>query len=194
MDAEWVATSELHGPAFEAVSDPPPRLVLVGAVELAAALSRLARAIGWRSAVVDPRSQYLLRERFPDADELIDAWPDEAFARLGGISAVTAVAVLTHDPVLDDPALDIALRSPAMFVGAMGSRRTQDRRRARLMEERGLSEDELARLSGPIGLDLGARTAMETAMSILGEIVAVAHGRDGGRLRAGEGSIREARA
>ncbi|HEX3977059.1 MAG TPA: XdhC family protein [Solirubrobacteraceae bacterium] len=194
MDAEWVATSELHGPAFQVVSDPPPRLVLVGAVELSAALSRLARAIGWRSAVVDPRERFLLRERFPDADELINAWPEEAFARLGGISASTAVAVLTHDPVLDDPALDIALRSPAMFVGAMGSRRTQDRRRIRLMEERGLGEDELGRLSGPIGLDLGARTAMETAMSILGEIVAVAHGRNGGRLRAGEGSIREARA
>jgi xanthine dehydrogenase accessory factor len=194
MDAEWVATSELHGPAFEPVSDPPPRLVLVGAVELAAALSRLARAIGWRSYVIDPRGRFLLRERFPDADELIEAWPEEAFARLGGVSASTAVAVLTHDPLLDDPALDIALRSPAMFVGAMGSRRTQDRRRVRLMEERGLGEDELARLSGPIGLDLGARTAMETAMSILGEIVAVAHGRAGGRLRAGEGSIREARA
>jgi xanthine dehydrogenase accessory factor len=194
MDAEWVAESELHGPAFEAVSEPPPRLVLIGAVELSAGLSRLARGIGWRSAVVDPRSHYLLPERFPDADELIAAWPEEAFSRLGGISASTAVAVLTHDPVLDDPALDIALRSPAMFVGAMGSRRTQDRRRLRLMEERGLDEEQLGRLSGPIGLDLGARTAMETAMSILGEIVAVVHGRGGGRLRAGEGSIREGQA
>ncbi len=144
--------------------------------------------------VVDPRSRVLLPERFPDADELIAAWPDEAFSRMGGIDESTAVAVLTHDPVLDDPALDIALRSPAMFVGAMGSRRTQDRRRVRLMEERGLSKEEVGRLSGPIGLDLGARTAMETAMSILGEIVAAAHGRDGGRLRAGEGSIRQARA
>jgi xanthine dehydrogenase accessory factor len=191
MDAEWVDTSELHGPAFEVVSDPPPRLVLFGAVELSAALSRLARAIGWRSVVVDPRSRFLLGERFPDADELINAWPEEAFSRVGGIDAWTAVAVLTHDPALDDPALDIALRSPAMFVGAMGSRRTQERRRARLMEERGVTAEELDRLSGPIGLDLGARTAMETAMSILGEIVAVAHGRDGGRLRTGDGSIRE---
>jgi xanthine dehydrogenase accessory factor len=191
MDAEWVDTSELHGPAFEVVSDPPPRLVLFGAVELSAALSRLARAIGWRSVVVDPRSRFLLGERFPDADELINAWPEEAFSRVGGIDAWTAVAVLTHDPALDDPALDIALRSPAMFVGAMGSRRTQERRRARLMQERGVTAEELDRLSGPIGLDLGARTAMETAMSILGEIVAVAHGRDGGRLRTGDGSIRE---
>jgi xanthine dehydrogenase accessory factor len=193
-DAEWVESSELHGPPFEPVGDPPPRLVLFGAVELSAALSRLARAMGWRSVVVDPRSQYLTAERFPDADELIAAWPDEAFSRLGGIDSSTAVAVLTHDPVLDDPALEIALRSPAMFVGGMGSRRNQERRRSRLTEERGLSEEEVGRLSGPIGLDLGARTAMETAMSILGEIVAVARGRDGGRLRAADGSIRETRA
>lgn len=191
---EWVETSELHGPAFEDVGDPPPRLVLFGAVELSAAMSRLARAIGWRSYVVDPRAQYLRVERFPDADELICAWPEEAFSRLGGIDERTAVAVLTHDPVLDDPALVIALRAPALFVGGMGSRRNQDRRRSRLREEHGLTEEEVGRLSGPIGLDLGARTAHETALSILGEIVAVAHGREGGRLRAAEGSIREARA
>jgi xanthine dehydrogenase accessory factor len=194
MDAEWVETSELHGPPFEPVGDPPPRLVLFGAVELAAALSRLARAMGWRSYVVDPREQHLTADRFPDADELIALWPDEAFERIGGIDESTAVAVLTHDPVLDDPALVVALRSPAMFVGGMGSRRNQGRRRERLMEEHGLTEEEVGRLSGPIGLDLGARTAMETAMSILGEIVAVGHGRDGGRLRESEGSIREARA
>ena len=193
VDPEWLSGSELHGPAFEAPADPPPRLVLFGAVELAAALSRLAGALGWRSYVVDPRERYLTHVRFPDADGLIAAWPEEAFARLGGIDASTAVAVLTHDPVLDDPALVIALRSPAMFVGGMGSRRNQERRRARLMEEHGLSEEEVGRLSGPIGLDLGARTAHETALSILGEIVAVTHGREGGRLGLGEGSIREAR-
>jgi xanthine dehydrogenase accessory factor len=191
MDADWVESSELHGPAFAEVGDPPPRLVLFGAVELSAALSRLARALGWRSYVVDPRAQYLRVERFPDADGLICAWPEEAFSRIGGVDEHTAVAVLTHDPVLDDPALVIALRSPAMFVGGMGSRRTQERRRSRLMEEHGLSEEAVGRLSGPIGLDLGARTAHETALSILGEIVAVAHGRGGGRLRAADGSIRE---
>lgn len=194
VDPQWLESSELHGPAFEDVADPAPRLVLFGAVELAAALSRLARAMGWRSYVVDPRERYLTHVRFPDADGLIAAWPEEAFGRLGGIDSSTAVAVLTHDPVLDDPALVIALRSPAMFIGGMGSRRNQERRRARLMEEHGLSEQEVGRLSGPIGLDLGARTAHETALSILGEIVAAAHGRDGGRLRAGDGSIREARA
>lgn len=194
VDPQWLESSELHGPAFEDVADPAPRLVLFGAVELAAALSRLARAMGWRSYVVDPRERYLTHVRFPDADGLIAAWPEEAFGRLGGIDSSTAVAVLTHDPVLDDPALVIALRSPAMFIGGMGSRRNQERRRARLMKEHGLSEQEVGRLSGPIGLDLGARTAHETALSILGEIVAAAHGRDGGRLRAGDGSIREARA
>jgi xanthine dehydrogenase accessory factor len=193
MDAEWIDGSELHGPAFEGVGDPPPRLVLFGAVELAAALSSLGRALGWRTFVVDPRERYLTRERFPDADELIAAWPADAVAQLGGIDESTAVAALTHDPVLDDAALEIALRSPAIFVGGMGSRRNQRRRRERLMEK-GLTEDEVGRLSGPIGLDLGARTAMETALSILGEIVAVAHDRDGGRLRAVEGAIREARA
>lgn len=194
MDAEWIESSELHGPAFEPLDDPPPRLILFGAVELAAALSRLARALGWRSYVVDPRERFLTHVRFPDADGLIAEWPEAAFARLGGIDSTTAVAVLAHDPVLDDPALVIALRSPAMFVGGMGSRRNQERRRSRLVEEHGLSEEEVGRLSGPIGLDLGARTAHETALSIFGEIVAVARGREGGRLRAGEGSIREARA
>jgi xanthine dehydrogenase accessory factor len=194
VDRSWVESSELHGPPFEDVGDPPPRLVLIGAVELSAALSRLGHAMGWRTYVVDPRAQYLVPERFPDADELICAWPEEAFARLGGIDERTAVAVLTHDPVLDDPALVIALRSSAMFVGGMGSRRNQGRRRSRLMEEHGLTEEQVGRLSGPVGLDLGARTAMETALSIFGEIVAVAHGRDGGRLSMAEGSIREARA
>ncbi|MGZ4272292.1 MAG: XdhC family protein [Solirubrobacteraceae bacterium] len=193
MDVEWLETSELHGPAFESVPDPSPRLVLFGAVELAAALSTVGRALGWRTYVVDPRERYLDPLRFPDADGLIAAWPAEAFERLGEIDESTAVAVLTHDPTLDDPALAIALRSPAMFVGAMGSRRTQASRRERLREQ-GLTGEEVGRLSGPIGLDLGARTAMETALSILGEIVAVSHDRDGGRLRAGDGSIREARA
>ena len=193
MDADWIESSDLHGPAFQDVADPPPRLVLFGAVELAAALSRLARPLGWRSYVVDPRERYLTRERFPDADELLMVWPEEAFDRLGGVDESTVVAALAHDPTLDDPALHIALRSPAMFVGAMGSRRTQAARRERLREQ-GLTEEEVGRLSGPIGLDVGARTAMETALSILGEIVAAAHGRDGGRLRAGDGSIREARA
>jgi len=189
MSEEWLATSELHGPAFAAPEAPGPRLVLFGAVELAGALSTLGRVLGWRAYVVDPRERFALAERFPDAEEVVVAWPEEAFARLGGIDEDTAVAVLTHDPVLDDLALIIALRSPAVFVGAMGSRRTQAGRRERLVAA-GLGEAELARLSGPIGLDLGARSAAETALSIMGEIVAVRSGRSGGRLTAGEGAIR----
>lgn len=189
---QWLAGSELRGPAFAEPEMPGPRLVLFGAVELAAALSRLARALGWRAYVVDPRERFADPARFPDAEEVIVAWPQEAFDRLGGIDGDTAVAVLAHDPVLDDPALEIALRSEAMFVGAMGSRRTQAARRERLAAA-GLTDAELARLAGPVGLDLGARRALETALSILGEILAVRHGRDGGRLRAAEGSIREAR-
>ncbi len=188
-DGDWLTESEVHGPAFIGLES-PPKLILCGAVELSGALSTLAVAIGWRSYVVDPRPRFATGDRFPHADGVIVEWPDEAFAQLE-IDETTAVAVLTHDPVLDDPALEIALRSPAMFVGAMGSRRTQTARRERLIAA-GMSDAELARLSGPIGLDLGARTAMETALSILGEIVAVHHGRAGGRLTPGEGAIREA--
>jgi xanthine dehydrogenase accessory factor len=191
--SDWLETSELHGPAFAEPEAPGPRLILFGAVELAAAVSHLARALGWRAYVVDPRERFAVSERFPDAEAVVAAWPEEAFAGLGGIDAQTAVLLLTHDPVLDDPALEIALRSEAMFVGAMGSRRTQARRRERLAAA-GLTEVELARLSGPVGLDLGARTALETALSILGELVAARHGRAGGRLTAGDGSIREVRA
>lgn len=190
--ADWLESSELRGPAFAEPESPSPRLVLVGAVELAAALSRLARSLGWRAYVVDPRERFADPARFPDAEAVIAAWPQEAFDRLGGIDGDTAVAVLAHDPVLDDPALEIALRSEAMFVGAMGSRRTQAARRERLAAA-GLTAAELARLAGPVGLDLGARRALETALSILGEILAARNGRDGGRLRAAEGSIREAR-
>jgi xanthine/CO dehydrogenase XdhC/CoxF family maturation factor len=111
-------------------------------------------------------------------------------ARVGGIDAATAVAVLTHDPKVDDEALALALRSPAFFVGAIGARRTQAARRERLLA-RGLTEAELDRLSGPIGLDLGATTPAETALSIMAEIVAVAHGRSGGRLRDAAGRIHE---
>ena len=192
-ESEWLEASKLHGPAFTEPETPAPKLILVGAVELAAALSRLGRALGWRVYVVDPRERFAVAGRFPDAEAVLAAWPKEAFDQAGGIDEATAIAVLTHDPVLDDPALEIALRSPAMFVGAMGSRRTQAARRERLAAA-GLSEDDLARLAGPVGLDLGARTALESALSILGEIVAVRHGRNGGRLTVGEGSIREVRA
>ncbi len=192
MNSEWLETSELRGPAFAEPERPGPRLILFGAVDLAAALARLAPAVGWRVYIVDPRERFARAERFPGAEAVLAAPPAEAFAQLGGIDSDTAVLLLAHDPVLDDPALEIALRSPALFVGAMGSRRTQAGRRERLTAA-GLTQDELGRLAGPVGLDLGARTASETALSILAEIAAVRHGRAGGRLTAGEGSIREVR-
>jgi xanthine dehydrogenase accessory factor len=167
-----------------------PRLIMFGAVDSAAALSRLARVAGWRPYVVDPRARFAAPERFPDAEEVISAWPEEAFARLGGIDRATSIVVLTHDPKLDDAALQIALRSPARFVGAMGSRRAQEARRERLVAG-GFVDEDLARLSAPLGLDLGAISREETALSILAEVVAARHGREGGRLAQRSGRIHE---
>ena len=152
----------------------PPRLVIFGGVHVAAELVPLAHALGYRTIVADGRPAFLTRERFPAADELILGWPDAAFAQ-AGIDAATAVAVLTHDPKFDDPALLIALRSPAMYVGAIGSKKTQSARRERLRAA-GLTEVELGRLFGPIGLDLGGRSPAETALAILSEITAVRYG------------------
>jgi xanthine dehydrogenase accessory factor len=169
---------------------PPPRLIAFGAVDFAAALCRLARAAGWRPFVVDPRVRFAQPARFPDAEEVVAAWPEDAFARLGGIDRATAIAVLTHDPKLDDAALVIALRSNAAYIGAMGSRRAQASRRERLLAK-GIEESELERISAPIGLDLGALTAEETALSIMAEIVAMRYGRTGGRLAHAKGRIHE---
>jgi xanthine dehydrogenase accessory factor len=190
----WAERSERREIAgvqlFVDVTAPPPRLVMFGAVDFAAALCRMARSAGWRPYVIDPRGRFATRERFPDAEEIVVAWPGEAFARIGGIDRATFIAVLTHDPKLDDAALELAVRSDAAYVGAMGSRRAQEKRRERLLE-RGLSEDELARIAAPIGLDLGGLTAEETALSIMAEVVAVRNGRSGGRLSQASGRIHE---
>jgi xanthine dehydrogenase accessory factor len=186
----WTDTSERRGPLFIDVVGPAPRLVLFGAVDIAAPLCTLARATGWRAYVIDPRARFATRERFPDAEDVVAAWPEEAFARIGGIDPATSIVVLTHDPKLDDAALTIALRSPAGFIGAMGSRRAQASRRERLLAA-GMAEDDLARLSAPVGLNLGAIGRDETALSILSEVVAARHGRDGGRLATGAGRIHQ---
>jgi xanthine dehydrogenase accessory factor len=186
----WAERSERRGSLFFDVVAPPPRLIMFGAVEVAAALCTLARAAGWRPYVVDPRARFATTARFPDALEVVVAWPEEAFARLGGIDRATSIAVLTHDPKLDDAALLIALRSEARFVGAMGSRRAQAARRERLTAA-GFGEEELARLAAPLGLDLGAVEPGETALSILAEVVAARHGRGGGRLASAAGRIHE---
>jgi xanthine dehydrogenase accessory factor len=186
----WSEHSELRDELFVDVTYPPPRLMVFGAVDYAAALCRMARAAGWRPYVIDPRGRFATPERFPDAEEVVVAWPEQAFARLGGIDRATYIAVLTHDPKLDDAALEIAVRSEAPYVGAMGSRRAQANRRERLLE-RGLTDDDLARIAAPIGLDLGGLTAEETALSIMAEVVAVRNGRDGGRLSSSRGRIHE---
>lgn len=155
---------------FIDVQLPPPTLIAVGGVHITIALMSLAKTLGYRTIVVDPRSAFGNEERFPNVDRLIQLWPQEAF-QLIEITHSTAIAMLTHDPKLDDPALKIALPSPAFYVGALGSKTTQAKRRQRLLAD-GLTESQLKRLHGPIGLDLGAKTPEEIAMSIMSEIVA----------------------
>ncbi|HEV3388036.1 MAG TPA: XdhC/CoxI family protein [Solirubrobacteraceae bacterium] len=186
----WAETSERRDGLFVDVTGPAPRLLVFGAVDIAASLCTVARATGWRPYVIDPRARFATPDRFPDAEEVIAAWPDEAVAELGGVDPATSIVVLTHDPKLDDAALLLALSSPARFVGAMGSRRAQAKRRERLVEA-GITDDEIERISAPVGLDLGGISREETALSIMAEIVAVRHGRDGGRLGESKGRIHE---
>jgi xanthine dehydrogenase accessory factor len=186
----WSERSEKRGTLFIDVTFPAPRLMIFGAIDFAAQLCTLARVSGWRPYVIDPRGFFARPDRFPDAEEVVAAWPDEAFEHLGGIDRATSIAVLTHDPKLDDAALQIALRSEAAYVGAMGSHRAQAKRRDRLTAL-GFTDEDLERLNAPIGLDLGALTPEETALSIMGEIVAHRRGREGGRLAHLRGRIHE---
>jgi len=156
---------------FVEVILPPPTVVAVGGVHITIALMALAKTLGYRTVVIDPRSAFGNETRFPQVDQLIPLWPEEAFQQIP-ITRSTAIAMLTHDPKLDDPALKIALSSPAFYVGALGSKATQAKRRQRLLAE-GFTEAELRRLHGPIGLEIGAGTPEEIAMSIMAEIVAV---------------------
>ena len=179
---------ELDGETvFAEMLGPPPRVVVIGAIDTAEELCRAAKSLGWHTVVADPRPALTTRERLPSPDELLVAWPDEALEQLAP-DRDTAVVVLTHEERLDVPALTSALEAEAFYVGAIGSRRTQAKRRERLLEA-GVAEEELERLSGPAGLDLGAQTPAEMAVSILGEILAVRAGRFGGRLREGSGRI-----
>ena len=160
---------------------PPPRLLVYGAVDTAEALARGAKLLGWTAIVADARATFLTSERIPSADRLIAEWPEEAIAEVAP-DHQTAIVVLTHDDKFDEPALLAALRTEAFYIGALGSRRNQERRRERLLEA-GASEADLARISGPCGLDIGADTQSETALSILAEALAVRAGREGGPLR-----------
>jgi len=160
---------------FVDVLAPSAKLVIVGGVHIAIALVTLSKAVGYRTILVDPREAFGNAGRFPHADQILNAWPDRGLAE-AGLHAGTAVAVLTHDPKLDDPAILTALRSPAFYVGALGSRKTQEKRRRRLLEA-GATEEELSRLHGPIGLPLGGRSPEEIAMAIMAEVVAVRYGK-----------------
>jgi xanthine dehydrogenase accessory factor len=194
-EAMWSERSGIleHAAArlFVDVAAPPPRLIIFGAVDFAAQLAEVARVAGWRAFVIDPRARFATADRFPAAERVIAAWPAEALAELEPIDRAAAIAVLTHDPKLDDAALTTVLASDAGYIGAMGSRRAQARRRERLLAA-GVAEDELARISAPIGLDLGALTAAETALSIMSEIIALCRGHTGGRLIDARGRIHDA--
>jgi len=155
---------------FMEVILPPPILIAVGGVHITIALTALAKTLGYRTIVVDPRRAFGNETRFPHVDQLVQLWPDEAFQQIP-ITRSSAIAMLTHDPKLDDPALKIALPSSAFYVGALGSRTTQAKRRQRLLED-GLTEKQLNRLHGPIGIAIGAGTPEEIAISIMAEIVA----------------------
>ncbi|MEI2810389.1 MAG: XdhC/CoxI family protein [Nocardioides sp.] len=171
---------------------PAPRMLVFGAIDFAAAVARMGAFLGYHVTVCDARPVFATATRFPAADEVIVDWPHRylsAESEAGRIDGRTVICVLTHDPKFDVPLLEVALRLPEVgYVGAMGSRRTHEDRLARLAE-RGLSEDELARLSSPIGLDLGARTPEETAVSIAAEIIALQWGGSGTRLAGREGRI-----
>ena len=174
-DGKSTRLSVAETDVFIDVLRPAPRLVIVGGVHIAIPLTQMARSLGYRTIVVDPRPAFGSADRFPQAHEIIPAWPDEALRGIG-LNAESAVAVLTHDPKLDDPALQAALVSPAFYVGALGSKQTQAKRRERLLAA-GLTESQVARLRAPIGLDLGGKSPEEIAVSVLAQIVAVRNGR-----------------
>jgi xanthine dehydrogenase accessory factor len=165
----------------------PHRLLIFGAVDIAEALCALAEQLGWSTIVADGRAAFATAERVPSAGEVLVEWPDQVLARVQPDER-TAVVVLTHEERFDIPALAGAIKGDAFYVGAIGSRRTQEGRRERLLEE-GFEPEEIDRIAGPTGLDVGAETPAETAVSILAEILAVRAGRSGGRLKDAKGRI-----
>ena len=195
---EQGATGQRHyGPSGERRRDevtvfveafaPPPRMLVFGAIDFAAAVARIGKFLGYRVTVCDARAVFATARRFPDADEVVVEWPHRYLDRTR-VDSRTVICVLTHDPKFDVPLLEVALRTPAWYVGAMGSRRTHDDRLERLREA-GLTEVELGRLRSPIGLDLGARTPEETAVAVAAEIVAGHWGGSGRPLGETSGAI-----
>jgi xanthine dehydrogenase accessory factor len=172
---------------FVEVLGPPPRLLVFGGLDTAEALCAAAKLVGWRTIVADARARFATRERVPSADELVVGWPEDVLAQVRP-DHDTAVVVLTHDDRFDVPALLGALATDAFYIAALGSRRNQERRRE-LLREAGVGEDDLERIAGPAGLDIGAESPAETAVSILGEALARRSGRAGGPLKEARGRI-----
>lgn len=158
---------------FIEVLNPAMTLVMIGGVHIAITLTAIAKSLGYRTIVIDPRRAFGSKERFPHVDKLIQAWPEEAFKQIK-LNASTAVASLTHDPKIDDPALKITLASPAFYIGALGSRRTHKRRLNRLQKD-GIDQELLERIHGPIGLEINASSPEEIAVSIMAEIISASH-------------------
>jgi xanthine dehydrogenase accessory factor len=180
-----------HGEPVEVFIEtfpPPPTLLIFGAVHVAQSLSRFAKALGFDVIVSDARAKLATTERFPDADRIIQGWPDDTLEQVE-IRPNTYVAILSHDPKFDEPALVGTLATPAAYIGAIGSRSTNEDRRRRLAAA-GMSSEQIARMRAPIGLDIGAATPEEMAISILGEIIALRRGRSGGSLTHATGRIR----
>jgi xanthine dehydrogenase accessory factor len=169
---------------------PAPRMYVFGAIDFASAVAKVGKFMGYRVTVCDARPVFATRERFPTADEVVVAWPDE-FLKTAPVDKRTVICVLTHDPKFDVPILVESLKTEAGYIGAMGSRRTHNNRTARLKEE-GVTDEELSRVSSPIGLDIGARTPEETAIAIAAEIIALHTGHSGGRLAERSGPIHAA--
>ena len=168
---------------FIAAYAPKPAMYVFGAIDFSRAMARLGKVMGYRVTVVDARPVFATKARIPDADEVVVAWPDE-FLATAPVDERTVLIILTHDPKFDIPVLQAAVRTPAAYIGAMGSRRTHAAR-LEALRDAGLTEPEIARISAPIGLDIGARTPEETAVSIVAEIIALREGRGGGRLTEG---------
>jgi xanthine dehydrogenase accessory factor len=166
---------------FADVYGPPPRLLVFGAVDTAEALCAAAKMLGWSTVVADARARFATAERLPSADRIVVGWPDQALEQIQP-DRRTAVVVLTHEERFDVPAVAGALSTDAFYIGALGSRRNQERRRELLLEA-GVSENDVDRIAGPCGLDIGAESPEETALSILAEILAVRAARPGGRLK-----------
>ena len=155
---------------------PPPRLIIVGAGHIAIPLTTFAKTLNYRVVIVDARAAFATRERFPHADEVSVEWPD-TYLEKADLNPSTAVAVLTHDPKFDEPTLKVVLNHEVGYVGAIGSRKTGEERNERLLRQ-GLSQEQIQRIHGPIGLNLGGRSPEEMALAIMAEIVAVHYGRD----------------